>query len=77
MKGDVKRFILSTLTRLQSKKFIVWTVASVAMFTGFLQSTDWMYITTMYLGAQGLIDFQGSTANKGLNEQPVSSSSPS
>jgi hypothetical protein len=61
MRDEVKHFIISSLTRLQSKKFIVWTIASVAMFTGYLQSTDWMYITTMYLGAQGLIDWKDNS----------------
>lgn len=50
--------LIKTLVSLGSRKFIVWMVGSVAMFTGFISANDWMIITGLYLSAQTVVDFR-------------------
>lgn len=40
--------------RFISKRFLAWVIATVAMWTGHLPPEEWRWITTVYLGQQGV-----------------------
>lgn len=40
-----------------SRKFTAWVVATVALFTSFIDGSAWMYITLLYIGIQTSLDF--------------------
>jgi hypothetical protein len=39
-----------------SKKLMVFFVASFGLFSGTLTSSDWVTVSAIYLGTQGVID---------------------
>ena len=39
-----------------SRKLLVWVTATVLMLTANLESADWVIISGLYLGGQGIID---------------------
>jgi hypothetical protein len=41
------------LSKFISRKLIVFITASVGLFTGFLQSQDWVVIATAYVSIEG------------------------
>ena len=45
-----------TVERFTSRKLLVWVVASGLMLTGNLESGDWVLVSALYLGAQGVVD---------------------
>jgi hypothetical protein len=69
--STVSKLFLATLNRFQSKKFIVWLVGCVALFSHFITASDWMMLTMTYVGVQGVLDFKsGPTPSTAI---PVSS----
>jgi len=45
-----------TVERFTSRKLLVWVVASGLMLTGNLESGDWVVVSALYLGSQGVVD---------------------
>ena len=41
-----------------SRKLLVWVVATGLAWQGFLDSGDWIIISSLYLGTQGIIDIK-------------------
>jgi len=39
-----------------SRKLLVWMTATALMFTGSLESSDYVILSAIYLGTQGVID---------------------
>ena len=44
------------LNKWVSRKLMVFAVASVGLFSGYLSSTDWVIIATAYVSIQGFTD---------------------
>jgi len=44
------------LSKFISRKLLVWTVATVALFTSSLESSDWVIVATAYISLQGVSD---------------------
>ncbi len=44
------------LEKLISRKLLVWATATGLAASGFLTSGDWVTISALYLGTQGVID---------------------
>lgn len=42
--------------KITSRKLLVWTVASVALFMSQINSEDWVAISLAYIGSQALVD---------------------
>ena len=42
--------------KIASRKLLVWTVASVALFMSQINSEDWVAISLAYIGSQALVD---------------------
>jgi len=39
-----------------SRKLMVFAIASVALFTGSIESNDWVIVATAYISLQGVTD---------------------
>ena len=46
----------SFLARLTSRKLLVWLTGSGLLYTGGLQSSDWVAISLVYIGSQAAVD---------------------
>jgi|TARA_R100000479_G_scaffold140772_1_gene76677 hypothetical protein len=44
------------LSKIVSRKLLVWTTATALAATGFLTSGDWVILSAIYIGSQGVID---------------------
>lgn len=44
------------LQRWTSRKLLVWTISTMLLVNGFVDSEQWMAIALAYLGSQGLAD---------------------
>ena len=44
------------LSKFISRKLLVWIVATIALFSTFLESSDWVIIATAYISLQGVSD---------------------
>jgi hypothetical protein len=44
------------LNRFISRKLLVWVVATILMYTAKIESGDWILISMVYLGSQGVLD---------------------
>ena len=44
------------LSKWISRKLIVFAIASVALFSGSIQSNDWVIVATAYISLQGVTD---------------------
>lgn len=44
------------LSKFISRKLLVWIVATVALFTNSLESSDWVTVATVYISLQGVTD---------------------
>jgi len=49
-------FIDTWLMKLTSRKLLVWFTASALAFGGYLTSGDWVIISTVFIGSQGVVD---------------------
>tara|TARA_R110000744_G_scaffold148412_1_gene261473 strand:+ start:9 stop:191 length:183 start_codon:yes stop_codon:yes gene_type:complete len=52
----MKNLLDNILKRYISRKLMVFAVASFALFSGTLTSSDWVIIAAVYIGTQGAID---------------------
>lgn len=50
-----KEIIDSLVNKLVSRKLTVFTVASVGMFVGNIESPDWVIIASVYIGSETVI----------------------
>ena len=46
----------NVLSRLTSRKLLVWLTGSGLLYTGGLQSSDWVAISLVYIGSQAAVD---------------------
>jgi hypothetical protein len=44
------------VNKANSRKFIAWTIATIALFTRYIDANSWMMITMLWLGIQGYLD---------------------
>ena len=44
------------LSRITSRKLLVWLTGSGLLYTGGLQSSDWVAISLVYIGSQAAVD---------------------
>jgi hypothetical protein len=44
------------LSRWVSRKLMVFAIGSVALFTGSIESNDWVIVATAYISLQGITD---------------------
>lgn len=51
-----KSFLDKGLDKLISRKLSVWLTATALAMIGILQSGDWVMISAIYIGAQGVVD---------------------
>lgn len=62
MNNENKGYLDEFIGKLISRKFLVWIVATILVFTGALQkfvvitSHDWVLLSCVYIGGQSLID---------------------
>ena len=54
------------IEKIFSRKLLVWATATALAYQGFLTSSDWVVISSLYLGTQGIIDIK--RAKGGLSE---------
>ena len=52
----MKAKIETLLEKAISRKLLVWVTATGLMLTANLESADWVIISGLYLGGQGIID---------------------
>lgn len=56
MKFKIKHVVDKALDKAVSRKLLVWATATTLTLTGNLESSDWVIISAIYLGSQGVID---------------------
>ena len=56
MMEQTKAFIDTWLSKLTSRKLMVWATATSLTFTGHVTSEDWVIISAIYIGGQTIID---------------------
>ena len=56
MTEKVRHVIDRTLDKLVSRKLLAWMTATGLLIFSDLQSSDWVIITTVYIGGQTVID---------------------
>ena len=54
--SDAKGVLDKVFARVISRKLAVWGVASWALFSGFVTSSDWVAISLAYIGSQAAVD---------------------
>ena len=60
----MKPFLDKVLSKYVSRKLMVFAVACFGLFSGTLTSTDFVTISTVYIGTQGVIDAVSKLRNK-------------
>ena len=66
MMAQTKAFIDTWLSKLTSRKLMVWATATGLTFTGHVTSVDWVIISAIYIGGQTVID--GIARLRGYND---------
>jgi len=56
MTDNVRHIIDRGLDKLVSRKLLAWTTATCLLLFADLASSDWVIITTVYIGGQTIID---------------------
>jgi len=57
MSNEQKEALLDWgISKLTSRKLLVWITATALMVVGGLESADWVVISGLYLGGQSVID---------------------
>lgn len=51
-----------------SRKLLVFIIASVALFTHFLDGDKWLLIAAMYTGGQFALEHKAMVARQGIDE---------
>jgi hypothetical protein len=54
--AQAKAFVDTWLSKLTSRKLMVWTTATALALTGHVTSEDWVLISAIYIGGQSVID---------------------
>ena len=54
--SDAKGLLDNIFARVISRKLAVWGVASWALFSGVVTSSDWVAISLAYIGSQAAVD---------------------
>ena len=60
--SPIKQIIIHAIHRVLAKKFIAWAMASAALFTHFITGDNWMAITMLFIGTQGVLDWKNPAA---------------
>ena len=58
-------FVDRVLGKLTSRKLLVWGTGTVLAFLGFVTSGDWVTISVVYIGTQGVVDTVVALKNAG------------
>ena len=56
MMAQTKAFVDTWLSKLTSRKLMVWATATGLTFIGHVTSEDWVIISAIYIGGQTIID---------------------
>jgi len=56
VKRDPKGFLDKTLSKVVSRKLLVWATATTALFYGIVPPEEWINICLIYIGSQASID---------------------
>lgn len=56
MMAAFKHGLDKVLDKFISRKLLVWAVATILMYFAKLESSDWVLISMVYLGSQGVLD---------------------
>ena len=64
--AQTKAFVDTWLSKLTSRKLMVWVTATGLTFTGHVTSEDWVVISAIYIGGQTIID--GIARLRGYND---------
>ncbi len=56
MMAAFKHGLDRVLNKFVSRKLLVWLVATALMYTAKIESGDWILISMVYLGSQGVLD---------------------
>ena len=56
MMVQTKAFVDTLLSKLTSRKLMVWATATGLTFMGHVTSEDWVIISAIYIGGQTIID---------------------
>jgi len=49
-------FIDKNISKLVSRKLLVWSTATAALFFGLVPPSDWVNISVIYIGGQAVVD---------------------
>ena len=52
----VKAFLDRMVEKAISRKFLAWVTATVLAAYSHIDSSDWVAVTTMYIGSEALVD---------------------
>lgn len=58
LKEKFKKSISQAIEKIISRKFLIWAIATHMVYFGFLNSSDWINISMLYLGAQAALDYK-------------------
>ena len=64
--AQTKAFVDTWLSKLTSRKLMVWATATALTFMGHVTSEDWVIISAIYIGGQTIID--GIARLRGYND---------
>ena len=64
-KADENGLMDQLVGKITSRKLLVWTVASVALFMSQIKSEDWVAISLAYIGSQALVDLASKWRSSG------------
>mgnify|MGYP003143352743 CR=1 FL=1 len=62
---DPKGFVDTALAKAISRKLMVWMAASWLLYLNRLTSEDWVAVSLVYLGIQGLVDLAAKWRSAG------------
>jgi len=62
---DNKGLFDKGLSKLVSRKLMVWATATVALFTGIVPAEQWLQVCLLYIGSQAAVDMIVSYRNSG------------
>ncbi len=64
-KRDNKGLFDRGISKLVSRKLMVWATATVALFTGVVPAEQWLQVCLLYIGSQACVDMIVSYKNAG------------
>lgn len=60
MTEEVRAIADKYLLKLISRKLLVWVTATYALFSGFVEASEWIQVCLIYIGSQGAVDLISS-----------------